>query len=186
MDYFISDLHIGHKNILSFDSRPFNYIEEQDAALVKNWNDRVTDEDTVYILGDISWHKNAKTIEIFKQLKGKKHLIVGNHDSRLIKNAGVRDLFETISEYKEVGVGAENIVLCHYPIICYKNHYYGWYHFYGHVHNSWEAKLLQQVIDGMNEAYPEAYKLYNVGCMMDYMRYTPRTFEEITGKENGK
>lgn len=123
---------------------------------------------------------------MFKQLKGKKHLIVGNHDGRLIKNAEVRSLFKTIGEYKEVSVGDENIVLCHYPIICYKNHYYGWYHFYGHVHNSWEYKLLQQIIDKMNEAYADAYKLYNVGCMMDYMDYTPRTFDEIVGKQGEK
>lgn len=186
MDYFISDLHMGHKNAISFDSRPFTTIEEHDAAIIQNWNNRVTEEDTVYILGDISWHKNARTINIFKQLKGKKHLIVGNHDGRLIKNAELRSLFETISDYKEILVNDENIVLCHYPIICYKNHYYGWYHFYGHVHNSWEHKLLKHMIDEMNEAYPEAYKLYNVGCMMDYMDYTPRTFDEIVGKQGEK
>ena len=184
MDYFISDLHCGHKNVLTFDCRPFNTIEGHDATIIKNWNDRVADEDTVYILGDVSWHNAAKTIEIFKKLKGKKHLILGNHDGRLLKNAKLRGLFETVSDYKEVTVGDNHIVLCHYPIICYKNHYYGWYHFYGHVHNSWEYKLLQQVIDGMNEAYTDAYKLYNVGCMMDYMGYTPRTFEEITNYES--
>lgn len=35
MDYFISDLHMGHKNVLGFDHRPFTSIEEHDAAIVK-------------------------------------------------------------------------------------------------------------------------------------------------------
>ena len=28
--------------------------------------------------------------------------------------------------------------------------------------------------------------MYNVGCMMEYMNYTPRTFEEIVGEQSVK
>ena len=59
--FFTSDLHFGHKNIIRFDNRPFSTVEEMDEALIRNWNAKVSDEDTVYVLGDISWYNDAKT-----------------------------------------------------------------------------------------------------------------------------
>lgn len=50
------------------------------AALIKNWNTSVSDEDTVYVLGDAFWDKESSCIEIMEQLHGHKHLIQGNHD----------------------------------------------------------------------------------------------------------
>lgn len=54
MNFYISDLYIGHKNVLNFDNRPFQTIEEHDSSIVRNWCNKVTNKDTVYILGDIS------------------------------------------------------------------------------------------------------------------------------------
>ena len=101
-NYFIADLHFGHTNILSFDARPFKTIEEHDETLIKNWNNTVGIDDDIYILGDISWHNSTKTIEIFKQLNGNKHLIKGNHDQKLLKNRELRSLFVEITDYKEL------------------------------------------------------------------------------------
>jgi calcineurin-like phosphoesterase family protein len=53
-NFYIADLHFGHWNIVRYDNRPFESIEEMDNALIRNWNNVVSDEDTVYILGDIS------------------------------------------------------------------------------------------------------------------------------------
>ena len=75
MIYFTSDLHFGHKNIIRFDNRPFTSVEEMDKVLIERWNNKVTDEDTVYILGDISWYDDQKTYEIFSQLRGRKILM---------------------------------------------------------------------------------------------------------------
>lgn len=66
MNYFIGDLHFGHVNCLSFDNRPFKTIADHDAVLIKNWNNVVSIEDDVYILGDISWYNTTKTLEILK------------------------------------------------------------------------------------------------------------------------
>ena len=38
MNYYISDLHIGHTNALAFDARPFKTIEENDETIKNNWN----------------------------------------------------------------------------------------------------------------------------------------------------
>lgn len=65
MNYFISDLHFGHFNIIRYDNRPFNSVDEMDKVLIDNWNSVVSDDDTIYILGDISWHNEEKTVQIF-------------------------------------------------------------------------------------------------------------------------
>ena len=185
MNYFISDLHFGHKNCLSFDNRPFKSIEENDETIIKNWNNTVGIDDDVYLLGDISWYNATKTIEIFNNLNGYIHLIKGNHDSKLLKNRELQSRFCEITDYKELDIGdGKIVVLCHYPIPCFKNHYYGSYHLYGHVHTGFEDNMMQQVKYQMTTLYDKPCNMWNVGCMKSYMNYTPRTLEEII--ENGE
>ena len=179
MTYFISDLHLGHANCLKFDNRPFSSIEEQDEEIIKRWNQKVKSNDHVWILGDISWYNTKKTIEVFNRLNGIKHLCAGNHDSALLKSAEVRKLFIEITDYAELKFDKKGLVLCHYPIPCYKNHYTGWYHFYGHVHVSREAPLMEEVQRKIRDELGMECHMYNVGCMMDYIDYVPRSFEEI-------
>ena len=51
MIYYIADMHFGHKNVLRFDNRPFADTDLMDEVLIHNWNERVTGEDIVYVLG---------------------------------------------------------------------------------------------------------------------------------------
>lgn len=178
--YFISDLHLGHKNVLAFDNREFPSIEAHDEAIVARWNNAVGIDDDVWILGDISWYNATKTVEIFQQLNGTKYLCVGNHDKRLLKNKDVQGLFAEITGYKELQLTNElGIVLCHYPIPCYNHHYYGWIHLYGHVHTSFEWNIMKQVQYEMRALYDRKSRMYNVGCMVPGIDYTPRTLDEI-------
>lgn len=177
---FISDLHFSHANCLAFDNRPFKTIEEHDTEIIKRWNDTVDIDDDVYILGDISWANPTKTVELINRLNGNKHLIIGNHDRKLLKSKTVRDLFVEITDYKEIQLqDGKGIILSHYPIPCFNHHYYGWYHLYGHVHISFEWNMMQRVKYEMEALYDKECNMYNVGCMVGYMNYTPRTLEEI-------
>ena len=79
MIYFTADTHFGHENVIRFCDRPFSSANEMDEAMIANWNARVKGDDTVYVLGDMFFRStNAETI--LQRLKGKKRLIVGNHD----------------------------------------------------------------------------------------------------------
>ena len=53
MYYYIADPHFGHENILKLCDRPYATIEEMNEAMIQRWNQRVTGNDTVFILGDL-------------------------------------------------------------------------------------------------------------------------------------
>lgn len=82
MNFYISDLHIGHENVIKYDNRPFANADEMNDTIFSNWNSRVTRDDTVYILGDFIWLKESKWYDIVSGLTGNKVLVRGNHDPR--------------------------------------------------------------------------------------------------------
>lgn len=174
--FYISDLHFGHANIMAFDHRPFKSVSEMNAEMIRRWNSVVTNEDQVYIVGDFHWGKEDEWIEVLEQLNGQKFLILGNHD---ITPSRARKLFADIKQYKEIEDNGRKVVLCHYPIPCFKNHFYGWYHLYGHVHRTFEYNMTEHSRYLMEELYGHPCYMYNVGAMMPYMDYTPRTLDEI-------
>ena len=56
MNYYISDLHLLHKNCIRFDERPFEGLEEMHETILAKWNRKVSDSDKVYILGDAAMY----------------------------------------------------------------------------------------------------------------------------------
>ena len=187
MNYYISDLHLFHKNVTragkNFDDRPFDDLDEMHNLIKEKWNAKVTNGDTVYILGDFCWGKEEDWIRYLRQMKGRKVLIRGNHDLRVM-SIGLRNRFQDVKDYLEIKDGDLNVILCHYPIPFYKRSYFErTFMLFGHVHNTREDAFLniwryqvQSTRSGEGDARGQ---FYNVGCMMPYMDYTPRTLDEI-------
>ena len=193
MNYYISDLHFFSKNQtaegLNFDNRPFKNVDEMHETILNNWNSRVTNGDTVYILGDISNRgKNEDLIALVAKLKGKKVLIVGNHED--IRDYRYKQLFHAIYDYLEITDHADKqpykLVLCHYPILMWNGQHNGTILLYGHLHDSIEEAYFKKCLSEMNggefairRPHEKEIVAINVGCMMPYIDYTPRTLEEI-------
>ena len=81
--FAISDLHLSINNPKPMDifgPAWDDYIEK----IIKDWNEKVSDEDIVLLCGDLSWAmrlEDAKVdINLIGKLKGKKILLRGNHD----------------------------------------------------------------------------------------------------------
>lgn len=177
MIYYIADWHYNHANIIHFDNRPFKTCEEMNKELVRRWNERVKTDDAVYVVGDMFWCKASDAVPILKQLNGQKFLIKGNHDR--CHDSAFKRYFNAIDDTMEIDDGGRKVVLSHYPIPCFKNHFYGWYHLYGHVHTSFEHNMMMHDRYLMEELYGKLCQMYNVGAMLPYMDYTPRTLDEI-------
>lgn len=198
INYYISDLHLFHKNVTgegtNFDGRPFETLDEMHNTIKENWNNTITNSDHVYILGDLAWKENENAIQFVSTLKGNKHLILGNHCRA--KDQRYRQLFVEIVDYKEVKDNIDgkecHVVLSHFPIA-----FWNWQHrksrdgrekklwavhLYGHLHNSIEEKYFQEFIEKLNKEYDIDCIAKNVGCVMPYMDYTPRTLKEILEK----
>lgn len=80
MLYLLSDLHLGHGNIIEYEDRPFTSESEMDTALIANWNAVVQPDDTVLYGGDLTLARESKALEYLEQLNGEIHFIYGNHD----------------------------------------------------------------------------------------------------------
>ena len=70
--YFISDTLFNHKNIIKYCNRPFKDVEEMNKVLIENWNNTVTDFNTIFHLGDVALTNESEMKEIISKLKGKK------------------------------------------------------------------------------------------------------------------
>ena len=130
--YFTSDTHFSHRNIIKYSNRPFGSKEEMDLKLVENWNTRIGQGDTIYHLGDFCLSTEQEGQSILDRLNGKKHLILGNHDKvgRRLKG------WESISDYKEVSIDGQFIILCHYAMRVWNKSHHGSWMLYGHSHGS--------------------------------------------------
>lgn len=193
MNYYISDLHFfcesqTNEGYVNYDNRPFDTVEEMNANMLERWNRKITNADTVYILGDIAFRgKNEALIALVAQLRGKKVLVKGNHDD--VSDYRYKQLFAEICDYKELtdhfDGHAYKLVLCHYPILMWNNQHRGSILLYGHTHNSVEDEFFQKCLKELNNNKKleiengKEIKAYNVGCMYSYMNYEPRTLKEI-------
>ena len=177
---FISDLHFGHANILYFDNRPFKTIEDMENYIIKVWNENVAKDDLIYILGDVAWTKEA--CAKIGLLNGQKFLIQGNHDKRAL-DAKTKKLFCSIKDYHEVTVKLEDetsrkVTMSHYFIPMYNGHFHGGIMLHGHSHVSQERNQELEIAAMLNERGFEN-EIYNVGAMLPYINYIPRTLDEI-------
>ncbi|MCB8881687.1 metallophosphoesterase [Acidisoma cellulosilytica] len=129
--WFVADTHFGHRGIIEMCFRPFASIEEHDAALISNWNSRVGGSDTVYHLGDFSHRSGRDCSHYLDRLKGKVHLIHGNHD-REATRADERWLSST--PMMHINHQGHHITLCHYAMRVWPKSHRGSLHLYGHSH----------------------------------------------------
>ncbi len=136
MIFFISDTHIGHAAIIHLCNRPFESVEEMDETLVSNWNSRVGNGDTVYFLGDLFFKASADHVrEVLASLKGKKHLIIGNHDHSWMTPELLKEHFLTVDHILNVSTCGHNLFMCHYPIVDWGSSTKLW-QIHGHIHGN--------------------------------------------------
>jgi calcineurin-like phosphoesterase family protein len=158
--WFTSDLHFGHKNIIGYSSRPFADVEAMNQALVAGWNDTVSPEDEVWVLGDFALGRIDTTLPLAGRLHGRKRLLTGNHDRCWAGHGvGARGWVERYLEagFEEIRQGQIELIVagievlaCHFPYEGDSHDYdryledrpldAGQWLLHGHVHEKWRQR----------------------------------------------
>ena len=101
-EFITSDLHLSHNNIWKPDyaSRPVSSTEEMNEMLISNWNEVVSQNDTVYVLGDVCMGKIAESLPLCDLLQGHKILVFGNHD-RMFRPKNDNQFHKWMTEYSQ-------------------------------------------------------------------------------------
>lgn len=175
MTYFTADLHLGHENILEMAERPFSCIEEMDETLIANWNERVKGNDTVYIAGDLIFKSKTNNPEQYlSRLKGKKILLLGNHDHGWKTKVDMGRYFKEVLNLKEVDIEGHMTTICHYPMLEWRssrkeNSKRLGFLIHGHIHKNTEKP-----------EYMQLFRLPNaLNAGVDINGFRPVTFEEL-------
>lgn len=134
--WFTSDLHFCHNRDFLYGPRGFTNVQDMNLAIVNNWNSLVDVDDDVYVLGDLVLNDTEEGLRLIKSLKGRIHVILGNHDTK-----------NKIEEYKK----CYNIVEIEWGLpLKYK----GWRFFLSHY-----PSLTSNTDDG-EELQAKVYNLY--------------------------
>lgn len=142
--YFMSDLHLGHKNILAYDHRPFETVEEMDESILSELG-KIGPEDIVVDLGDMFWEmKSERCKEILDNIKPKAfYKCVGNHDKDTFyfgMQATLVKCFTQLSDIIDFRItyGGKNykVTCCHYPILDWNHKFRGGIMVHGHTHGT--------------------------------------------------
>lgn len=170
--WFTSDTHFWHENIIRFCNRPFNTIEEMNEALVRNWNEVVPPEGTVFHLGDFSYGNAKKLNNILYRLNGKIILILGNHDWKMVRQ-GFMSRFEHITQQMTIRAGGQPVILNHYPFLTYGGAYRNVWQLFGHVHSGPRSDQGKDLVR-LKNLFP---RQYDVG--VDNNHYRPISFTRV-------
>lgn len=168
--WFTSDTHLGHSNIIKYCNRPFKDVYEMNEVLITNWNNRVREEDTIFVAGDFCFKNSAggkdgegmthKASYYTSKLNGNKIFIKGNHDRN--------NSLKTIIERLVIKYGPHYVNITHIPDNYDENFAIN---FVGHVHEKWKFRRIQ------SGYYDNPVDLINIG--VDVWDFQPISFEEI-------
>lgn len=149
--FFTSDTHFLHNNIIPLENRPFDGLGDMEDTIVQNWNNVVTNDDTIFHIGDFVLGNFAKWKGILPKLNGQKTLVQGNHDSSKVVKRLLNEGY--LHELHEVGVKLkiEGFILwlSHYPMEI--GHRPKMYNLHGHIHSK-PSSYLNQVNVGVDSS----------------------------------
>lgn len=169
MIFFTADTHFGHNKIIKYCNRPFSDANDMDRSMIINWNNRVSKNDTVYVLGDFSFNKKGKEIsDLLKSLNGEKHLIIGNHDGKEIKSC---EEWKSVNRDLITSINGTHVHMYHYPLFSWDKAIYGSFMLHGHCHNGLRKYSSYKSVNWN--------KLRMIDVGVDAWGYRPVSFYEI-------
>ncbi len=167
--FITSDLHLDHANIIKYCKRPFLNTDDMNKTLIDNWNNTISNKDTVYFLGDMSFGKGSRSADYWlSKLNGNIFFIRGFS----YKPSGERNQHDRISKTKNV---FDNLV------IEYKNRKFFLVHDPDQVPSDWKGwAICGHHHNNKLEEYPFIDKVNKrINVSVELTKYKPVDIDNI-------
>lgn len=177
-----SDPHFYHKNICVFTNydgskmRPWDDAEKMTEDMIAWYNEMVSDEDRVYMLGDMAFSPQ-KIRDSVGRMKGRKVLVPGNHEPPKMRK--YFDLFDDVRGY----VVKKGFVMSHMPI--HPGSLSRWkLNIHGHTHNNVVTYTKTNIVHGaMTGLVEEPDERYFSACV-ERTNFRPILLDDILKERN--
>lgn len=139
--FFTSDTHFDDQYAIQYFNRPFQSVDEMNRVMVERWNEVVTENDTIYHLGDFTLDDIGHFTKWVSQLNGNIKILPGSHDDPWLRNFVPSEKVQVIAPLVSVQFpelmtekSPQVIVLCHYSLQVWGRSNQGSWHLFGHSH----------------------------------------------------
>jgi calcineurin-like phosphoesterase family protein len=180
MIYITADLHLNHPKMARV--RGFSTMEEHNSFIVGLWNSTIKkNTDEIYLVGDFCFGPHEVVRSFRHRLRGKIHLVVGNHD---ITNrvCNITGLFSSILHIKILKYNRKQIVLCHYPMRTWPKSHYNTGHLHGHAHGKLPGTWGKSFDIGLDAT---GFTILNIDQILEIFECLPDNINYL-GKLEGK
>jgi len=169
--FAIADLHLSlagqNKSMEIFGGRWQDYVNK----IEKNWNNLISESDSIIIPGDISWGEAINSCkEDFKflnnKLKGTKYILKGNHDFWWDTASKMTRVFEE-NNFDNIKIVHNNAYICENYIICGSR---GWFIDEENAHS---RKILKREAGRLELSIQAAKKLNSEREIIAFLHYPP-------------
>jgi len=162
--FVTSNQQFGRPGAIKAYKRSFYDVHEMNESLVESWNSVVSDDDTVYVLGNFAW--DPETAELMlSRLNGTIFNITGEYDKAIIEldenSLGRLDiglLYNVIEE-----IPTYNAVISYWPLLDWPSKTKGSYSIIGHP----------------NKKYKSDHKSRIINCTCDLWNFKPVEISKI-------
>lgn len=167
MRYLISDLHLGHRDIIDLYDRPFDSVDEMEKTIQSNWAAAINSNDSVIFLGDFGG-PDATREDLWRwqgKFDGIEVIVRGNHEP--FGHPDITDTQLPLVEQFEFEYKDTKFECTHDPYAL-SDDFDGW-GIHGHVH------------DGKIDAYPFIDpEEQRVNVSAEILGYCPVGLDELT------
>ena len=171
--FLISDLHLGHANILGFtkpDGTPlrpgFATIDEHDDFVIESINKVVRPNDRLILGGDCVMNK--RNMHMLNRIKGIKTLVMGNHDPT--DPTYLTPYFEKIAG----ALAISDFIVTHLPVHPNQLEYRFKLNIHGHLHGH---NVMRHVSVAPGKFNPVDTRYFNIS--VESLNYRPISLEDI-------
>lgn len=188
MEYFTSDLHFLHKNIIKYNRPYYASVKEMNESIIATINKTVTPADTLYILGDIALGSVKIACEYLAQINCRVKIVPGNHDGeKALRRYAQLENIEILPALYEKNLAGVNIVMCHFPMVSWNRSHHGAWHLFGHTHGSYVG-LGRSIDVGWDSYYnifgePGIFSLVGLKGIMDAREFRQVSHHEESNNE---